>query len=261
MKKGRRVVIFVSLCLCVFVSLDFVYALNLDSLKANLLKGNYKEAINEGEKILAGTRKDDASDELYYLLGLSYLKDGNYLRASDIFEIILKELNSSRFKEQAKIGLADTYLLRQDFNGAEAIYKELLSQNPGTKYKAVIFSRLSRVGFKKGDPEMGKEYRDKLKQEFPKSFEAKLSEESGPLIEDTSGVYFTVQVGVFNSNVNAQNLAEKLALKGYASFIEETLLNEKKSYRVRVGKLKTLKEAKELENKLRQEGFPTKICP
>jgi len=54
-------------------------------------------------------------DELYYLLSLSYLKDGNYLRASDIFEIILREFKGSRFKEDALLALGDTYFLRGDY--------------------------------------------------------------------------------------------------------------------------------------------------
>ena len=67
---------------CLVIGISSAYALNLDSLKANLLKGDYKAAISEGERLVA---RDQRSDELYYLLGLCYLKDGNFLRSSESF--------------------------------------------------------------------------------------------------------------------------------------------------------------------------------
>ncbi|MBN1913662.1 MAG: hypothetical protein JW788_04610 [Candidatus Omnitrophica bacterium] len=50
------------------------------------LSGDYKAAISEGEKILAQAKDQDGLDELYYILALSYMKEGNYLRASDILK-------------------------------------------------------------------------------------------------------------------------------------------------------------------------------
>jgi outer membrane protein assembly factor BamD (BamD/ComL family) len=79
----------------------YVYALNIDKVKINFLNGDYKAAILEGEKILAHSRQSPDTDELYYFLGLSYLKEGNSLRASDIFEIILSEFKDSRFRQEA----------------------------------------------------------------------------------------------------------------------------------------------------------------
>jgi hypothetical protein len=83
------------------IGVSSAYALNIDKVKINFLNGDYKAAILEGEKILAHSRQSPDTDELYYFLGLSYLKDGNSLRASDIFEIILSEFKDSRFRQEA----------------------------------------------------------------------------------------------------------------------------------------------------------------
>lgn len=240
-----------------------VYALDLDKLKVSFLQGDYKAAITEGEKAIA--RRSDASgaglDELYYLLALSYLKDGNYLRASDIFEIILGEFKESKFKPEAKLGLGDTFFLRGDLNKADDCYRELLKNYPDTKLKAQVYIRLSEVGFKKGDTGQGQEFLDKLKKEFPDNSELKADKELCSLAEFKDGVYYSIQLGSFSKEQNASGLADKLKKSGYDAYIEVIDLGDTKSYRVKVGKLSSRGEASKLENQLSLEGYPTKICP
>jgi len=237
------------------------YALNLESVKINFLSGDYESAILEGEKILAGAGQAAGLDELYYFLGLSYLKDGNYLRASDIFEIILSEYKDSAFNEDALLGLGDTYFLRADYDKAEEYYNKLVNSNPRTKLKAQVYYRLSQIGFKKGDTQQAKEYLDKLKNNFSLNLEAKMNQDLPPISESALGFYYTVQVGAFSKKANAQNLTQKLINLGYPAFIDEMASADKGTYRVRVGKLKMRQEAVELEKKLSQKGYPTKICP
>jgi len=252
-----------TLCLCVFVTtqLSFAYALNLDKIKTCFLDGDYKSAITEGEKLIAQDRKGLHSDELYYILGLSYLKDGNYLRASDIFEIIINEFKNSIFADEAKLALGDTYFLRDDFNRAQDHYKDLLRNNPSTKLKAQIYFRLSQTGFKIGNMRQGKEYLEKLNQEFPLSIEARLSKDLCALPNYSSNFFYTVQVGSFSNIRNAKNLLQRLIQKDYPAYIEELSSRGGMSYRVRVGKFDKRQEATNLEQKLIQEGYPTKICP
>ncbi len=256
-------IILVTLCLCVMVTFvfSFAYALSLDKMKVSFLNADYKAAISEGEKIMAGSAQSQESEELYYLLGLSYLKDGNYLRASDIFEIILNEFKTSKFRDEAMLGLGDTYLLKGDFTQAEAAYKKLLDIDPRTKLKAQAFHRLSQVGFKQGDTGQGKEYLEKLRQNFPLYTEAWLDKELCVLPDLSSGAYYAVQVGSFASSVNAKRLTQKLIDKGYSAYMENVKTEGKTIYRVRVGKVNSRQEAQTLEDKLSQEGYPTKICP
>jgi tetratricopeptide (TPR) repeat protein len=249
-------------CFLFYAFVCKTYALNLDKVKVYFLNGDYKAAILEGEKLMGQSAHNSGSDELYYILGLSYLKDGNYLRASDIFEIILGEFKNSRFRDEAKLGLGDTYFLRGYYEKAEAYYKDLLSSDPGTKLKPQLYYRLSQAGFKRGDTAGGLEYSQKLKREFPANIEAKMNNELCPMPDNShAGFYYTVQVGSFSKKTNAGNLAQKLNQKGYVAFVEEGVSSGNAIYRVKVGKLATLAEAQALKYRLSQEGYPTKICP
>ncbi|MFH0913316.1 MAG: SPOR domain-containing protein [Candidatus Omnitrophota bacterium] len=234
------------------------YCLTFDKVKVCFLNGDYKSAISEGEKFLANcSSRSPQLDELYYILGLAYLKDGNYLRASDIFEIIIREFKDSVFQDEARLGLGDSYFLRGDYDNAQVRYKGLLSYNPRTKLAALVYYRLSQIGFKKGDTAGAKEYLDKLKNNFPANLELRLNSE----LSNLSDIYYTVQVGSFAKMTNARNLCDKLINKGYNAYVEEAEMNGSKTYRVKVGKLKSRPEAALLQDKLSGGGYPTKIIP
>lgn len=234
------------------------YCLNIDKVKVYFLSGDYKSAILEGEKVLANyTTHPPDLDGLYYILALSYLKDGEYLRASDIFEIIIREFKESRFLDEARLGLGDTYFLKGDYEKAQGYYSGLLNSNPRTKLKAPLYYRLSEIALKEGNTQAAKEYLDKLKTDFSFSPEIKSDKDLAGL----SDIYYAVQVGSFVNPSNARNLRDKLIAKGYDAYLEETVTGAAKTYRVRVGRLKLREVANQLENKLSSEGYPTKIVP
>jgi len=248
------------LCLCVFAVAGTMvcgYAVDLDPLKADLMAGDYKAAIAKGEKMLATSEHDKDADGLYYFLGLCYFKDGNYLRASDIFEIIIKEFKGSRYEYEAKLGLADTYFARGDLENAKAGYLALLNDNAAVALRVRLYSRLGQCEARLGNAASAKDYLDKLSRDFPLNMEAGM--DSCPL--PGSGFYYSVQVGSFANKANAENLIRQLERKGYSAYIEEALSQGNPVYRVRSGKFVARQEALELEARLSKEGYPTKICP
>jgi tetratricopeptide (TPR) repeat protein len=234
------------------------YCRDMEAVKSHFLSGDYKSAIAEGEKTLAGGKLFSGCDELYYLMGLSYFKEGNYLRASDIFEIIIKEFPGSSFKEEAELSLGDTYFYMVNYAKARSCYRGLLDKNPRTRLGAAAYYRLSQVALKEGNTMEAKEYLNKLKQEYPLSPEVK----SGAELLSSPDIYYTVQVGSFSSSLNAANLVQKLIQQGYPAYVEELKREDSGiAYRVRVGKFNLRQQALDLENKLAQEGYPTKIFP
>ena len=256
MRKRKSFHSIIFICVLVFTSTSVAYSLNLDRAKIYFLKGDYSACVNECETILAHSRYSKDLDELYYILGLSYLKQGNLLRASDIFEIILREFKDSGFREEAMLGLGDVYFLKSDYEGAQNQYKQILSSNPDTKLRGLLLYKLAQASMKRGDWQEAQVYLDKLNQDYPLSFEAKLAKNLS-----NQEFYFTVQVGAFSRFNNANNLCKRLVDKGYPAYIQELESKDAKSYRVRVGKLNSRLEAKELEKRLSQEGYPTKVYP
>ncbi len=270
----------------ILVGFSPVFALNLDNLRNYFLSGQYKTCISEGERLLAQASSNKDLEELYYILGLSYLKEGNHLRASDIFEIILKEFkNSKSFKEEAKLGLADSYFARGDYPKAKSIYQEMLKNNSHTKFKPALFYRLSHLAKRTGNTREQTEYSDKLKSEFPESPEALTNKDFFPgsasvaavtnipvlvqsqavkpvnLNEEIIAGSYSVQVGAFSSLGNAKSLALKLKAKGYSSYVSEAVSGNKKVYKVRVGGFFDRQSAQAAEKKLKVQGYSTKIIP
>jgi tetratricopeptide (TPR) repeat protein len=249
-------------CVVLLMPLE-AQALNLEKLKSHFLQGDYNLAISEGERLLANApAQGQGLDLLYYFLGLSYLRVENYLRASDIFEIILEEFPDTRLKDEVRLSLGDSYFLRGDIARARSYYQEALNKNANTKYKALIYSRLSLAGFKEGDTQVAKEYLDKIKSEFPQGLESVTKEGACSLPDTKTGIYYSVQVGSFSKSANAKNLTQKLIREGYSAYTEEALISGgAKTYRVKVGKLSLLKEAEQLAKELTHKGYPTRICP
>lgn len=253
--------VFIIISICAFALSVSSFASETEKVEFYFTQGDYHNAIAEGERILGGNIDKQHSDQLYYLLGLSYLKEGNLLRASDIFSIMLNEFKDTRFREEASFALADTYFLEGDLDRAEKYYQDLLKNNPSTKFKAQVYSRLSEIGFKKGDTAAGKAYADKLKLEFPLNPEA-LSNNDISLTQSKNEVLYSAQVGSFSNSVNANNLMAILIKKGYPAFVEEGVsANNDKIYRVKVGKFSNRKEASKVNDQLIREGYPAKICP
>ncbi len=237
-------------------------ALDIDKVKINLLNGDYKAAISEGEKIVAHTsNRAEGLDELYYVLALSYLKDDNLLRASDIFEIILKEYKKSAFREEAMMGLGDTYLLRHDYASAAKTYNDLLGQYPQTKLRSQVLYRLSQADFKNGKLEEGKEHLGTLQEQSPQNVELKHDREAGVIAGEISALTYSVQVGAFSKKENAQSLLGKLSAKEYPAYLEEAGGGQHVKYRVKVGRFKEKADAEALRKKLVKDGYPTKLCP
>ncbi|HPT39392.1 MAG TPA: SPOR domain-containing protein [Candidatus Omnitrophota bacterium] len=241
-------------------------ALDLESLKADFLQGNYRRVIFEGQPEAERAHLGNA-DDLNYILGLSYLKEFKIEPAQACFRRILKTSNS-RFKAEASLALADTYLISGEFQQAEDAYNKLINDNPNSDQKPAIWYRLSQLEFKRGNHQKGNDYLSKLRRDFPLSPELKVNKDitfintparipeifCGPGRNEDE---YSVQIGFFSNSANANNLKDKLLSKNYPAYVESF----GSGYRVRVGKFKEQKEALELETKLSREGFQTKICP
>lgn len=235
----------------------FCQAADLEVLKTDFLQGNYRRVIFEGQAEVERMHFSN-TDELNYILGLSYLKELKINPAQDCFRRILNNSNS-KFKEEASLGLADAYLVSGQFQQAEDIYNKLITDDSNSRQKPAILYRLSQLEYKKGNHQKGNDYWFKLKKDFPLSPELR-SVKSIPLVNasvNTQQNEYSVQVGFFTSSTNANNFKEILIAKGYPAYVESFAAG----FRVKVGRLNTEKEATELAHKLSQEGFQTKLCP
>jgi tetratricopeptide (TPR) repeat protein len=250
----------VFLFLVFFISPVFLWAANLDNIKVDFLQGNYRRVIFEAQP-LVNSISIGGNEELNYILGLSYLKEGNLEQAQNCFKRVQSSL-SKKFKVQANLGLADSYLLSGRLDAAWDIYDRLIQNNANSNWKAAILYRLSQLELKKGNIRQGNDYLIKLRRDFPLSPELRLTKSLPIMAIFTPAVnsineYYSVQVGFFSSQANANNFKDKLLAKDHPAYLEAS----DGGYRVKVGKFKTQNEALDLEGRLSREGFQTRVCP
>ena len=69
--------------------------------------------------------------------------------------------------------------------------------------------------------------------------------------EETREAVWTVQIKAFSRESNAQSLTKELRDKGYAAYVVVARVNGRRWYRVRVGRLAGLEEAKTLQGTLK----------
>ncbi len=69
-----------------FAKQDYV-----DKMQIALLDGDFDLAVNYGEKALALYTSSPPPPELYYFIAIAYMREGNDLRADDIYDLLLKE--------------------------------------------------------------------------------------------------------------------------------------------------------------------------
>jgi len=81
--------------------------------------------------------------------------------------------------------------------------------------------------------------------------EPEVKEVKGPEIAADKKVY-TVQVGAFSKEKNAQNLAKEIRDKGYQTYV----VKGKILYKVQVGEFKSYEEAQNISQELEKLGYP-----
>jgi len=252
----KLIIFFLATCYSLLAT-TILFAQTLEEAEMQYLQAKYTEAIDTLEKILSLHVDQKSPARLYYLLGLSYLKGANVLRASDCFDIIIKEYPDSEFVQQAQIKSMDINLLRGDFKRALEASEAFLAKFPQPQFRSAVLLRKYKAQLKLGDWQAAKITLSDLQTRYPYSPEVKAREESSE-----SGGHFSVQVGSFKDKLNAQNLVNLLSQKGYDSYIADNQDGGSDNfYRVRVGRLGKREEASSLAKKLSEEGYPTKIVP
>lgn len=200
-------------------------AVSLTDVEALMLKDAYNQAAGKCKDILDGNCRRIIKARAHYLRGLCLLKLGEYAHAREHFETILRSFAGSGFEDEASLSLADSYLLAREYPEAEKRYTEFLR----------YFSTSELVPFAHKQLEF-------CKKTLP-----------------VENAYFSVQLGCFTNKINAEKLRDKLISLGFQAYILEFHTNN--LYYVRAGRLPTRVEAESLEQRLKNEGYTTKICP
>ncbi len=225
-----------------------VLAAPLDDAYKSYLNEDYEATIDKAKSV-------PQNDEALYLLGLAYLKMGNYPESREYFLKLTQNFPHSEKLEEASLKIADSYFLEGDYEKAMALYKEVEKKYPSSDYQPLIYSKLAQVATKEGQWDERKKYLSLLKEKYSQGTEINL-----PGANETKEDFFTIQVGAFSTKKNALSLSNELSAK-YKPYIIEEKADKYTLYKVRIGKFKDRKKAEMVWGKLIKQGYPAHIFP
>ena len=230
---------------------DFVSKMNV-----LFLKGDYTSLIAQSENgikryRLGGTKKK----EIMYLAALSYVKTGDFIGGRKIFNNILR-MKGSKFREEAYIGIADSYFNEGKYEAAIESYDAALNRYPRSHRMSGIYHNLALSYKAQKNSSKANFYLTKIKNLYDKSFEAS---KTVFVPRDTATKYYVVQLGAFSSLKNAKKLLKKLSGKKYDAYIQKTKRDGKALYKIKGGKFSNESYASRLVRKLKRDGFHAKI--
>lgn len=229
----------------------------VETMNFLFLKGNYDSLVENVDSGLGryrlGTRD---KKEVLYLVGLSCLKLNNFAKARGYFHDILN-MRGSEFREDARIGVADSHFQEKDFDRAIRAYGSVLSAYPKSDRLAGVYYNLGLCYKEKKDSVRANSYFRTLKERYEASFEADrlMYLPSGDDIPE----FYIIQLGAFRSLRNAKKLVRKLAKRKYDSYILKARSGSGVLYKVRGGKFSNKYYATRLLRRLKKHGFPAKI--
>ena len=231
--------------------------IELADIETALIEKDYQKAKTLSQDFLKQAPSLAKKDEAYYYMGVSQLWLAQYAEARDSFRHLIRYSSEIRMQDKARLGIIDSYLMDEKYTEALKEAEVLLRLSPKSEYLSLIYFKLARANLKLTQWDKAQEYLKKIINQFPDSPEAHLAKQ---LLEEKQ--YFAVQLGAFLEQKRAENLLQELKQKDEYSYIVETVDKEgRKFYRVRVGQLATLAEARELRSKMSRLGYPTQIFP
>ena len=236
---------------------SFAFAANLESAKMSYLKEDYSEAIIECQNILKYSPPLTLKTETLYLMGLSYLKLNETVKSQEVLQEALNQNPPAELKEKIELALGETYYLNGEIDKAQSQFKKILSDYPKSSFAPTIYFHLGHCALKSGLWDEAKSYFTKINREYPLSLEAPVAQE----VLNNSEFYFTIQIGSFINEKNANELCQNLKNKGYDAYLTEFKSSSATYHRVRVGKYDLKSAALNEEEKLKADGFPTHIWP
>lgn len=234
-----------------------VFASTIADVETAVMDKDYAQGRDIASKILKSTADVKARINAEYYLGLCELRLGQFTKARTAFMVVLGAATTQEMYEKAALGLVEGLYMAGYYKDALKEGKKILSKYPNCTSKSLVYLKMARAHLKLMQWDEAKNYLNKLIQEFPQSFEAPIAK---GLLEEKE--FFSLQVGSFLDQDKALHLVDDLKSKNqYAYIVETTSPDGKKFYRVRVGQMASLDQAKSVQTQLSRQGYPSLIYP
>ena len=248
-----------------YISLGFLFVLifcgfsdiALNDIEESVLKGDYEGAKRLAQEFLVKNQDQSGAFQAQYYFALSSLYLKQYPQSVETLNKIIKTPSDHLWRDKAYLALIDAYYLSEEYPQAFKTAKKFLKVSRDSEYLSLVYLKMAKTSLKLAQWRDARNYLNKIIKECPQSLEVNVAKQ---LLEEKQ--YFAVQVGSFMDRARAESLVNELKQKNeYAYIVEKIDEQNRKFYRVRVGELAILDQAKELRTRLAGQGYPTQIFP
>lgn len=243
---------------------------NIKKEEAGLELCHYYRAAGLNDSVLAlSTRfkklfpKSPLLPQILWLENKSLSATGRMEQALKGFRNIVELYPSSTWAAWAQLGIAEIYFSQGSFNKSIKEYTKVIDKYAGTEAFPLALAGMSRAFDAAGDKDKAVLYMNLYKERFPGGIdtESQLQAEEIPRRKDPgtaeklTGTKYSVQIGVFANQENADKVMQKLKSRGYNPEQSYKTIQNKKYFVIQVGFFDSLSEAQKLREKLeREEG-------
>ncbi len=250
---------FVIVVAVLFFNAPFSYARvtpELETIRQFFLKGEYDHVIERMEYIDLDESGSAALESLYFI-GVSLIKAGRFSEGRDILSRIIQRKPKIKFRDQAELRMADSFLAEGAPDIALKRYQEIMTKYPDSAGLAHAYEQSAIICQRLGQFDQADSYFKLLQMNAPLSSEATNARRG--LTKRVS--HFGVQVGSFTDLNNAEILKTELETKGFQPYIQTIQKNASSLYHVLVGEFLSRKEAEGEAKKMESLGYPTHVYP
>lgn len=185
----------------------------------------------------------------YLEISRSLVSLKRYDQAEEVLKRIIGSSNSSIVNQEAYILLASSYHQTGNNDLAYSAYSKLLEEFPLSIYRLKAEKSMEEMAVDK----------ERLKHvQVAGIFDKAIltgSYRIGVQEEDDLKKLYSIQMGSFSQEKNANDFIDVLTREGFSAFLLEKALDEGTVYRVRIGNFATHEETEEVKKKLEGLGY------
>jgi tetratricopeptide (TPR) repeat protein len=201
--------------------------------------------------------------QMLWLESKSLLTTGRMEQALKGFRNIVELYPSSSWAAWAQLGIGEIYFSQGSFNKSIKEYTKVIDKYTGTEAFPLALAGMSRAFESSGEKDKAVLYMNLYKERFPGGIETESQIQTEEIIprkdpgtaEKLTGTKYSVQIGVFANQENADKVMQKLKSRGYTPEQSNKTIQNKKYFVIQVGVFDSMSEAQKLREKLeREEG-------
>lgn len=209
----------------------------------------FKRSHEIFKKVVEDEHNPRIAEAYYYLGRLSVDPDSALI----YYNKVMTNYAHSRYADMSYVEMSKINIARENYKNAIKVLNALLRNYPDTDLKDEALFWLGVSYIASGQREQGESTLEQLRMSYPKSV---WSERVDNILPKSSGQeYYTVQVGSYRVEVNAQKYAEEIRHLGFDTRIIKALVKGITYYRVWVGRFPSLEAARTFSAKLDSLGI------